>query len=92
MNKKFLKLKQEEIDKNFAIFEKKLLKELIKEHRNQYVLMRDGKLIEVYDTVRDAECTGEKFFKDGIYSIQMIDDGSLELGNKLHAMHMGSTQ
>jgi len=80
--------KQQEIDDNFEFFRQKL-PDLLKDHRNRYVLLRDKKIVGIYDTVRDAQTTAENFYKDGLYSIQQVTDVAIDLGYFSHAVCVG---
>lgn len=80
--------KDEEIQKNYEAF-KKMLPELMKEHRNKYALMRGGALIAVYSTAQDAAETGKNFYDDGLFSIQEITDVPVDLGFYSHAVCIG---
>jgi len=53
--------------------------------------MRHQEIIGFYDTVIDAQMTGTKFFKDGIFSVQQVSDMAIELGFYSHAMHLAQT-
>ncbi len=80
-----------EIDKNYAYFQTRLAS-LLEHHRNRYALLRQQEIVGVYDTVRDAKMTGDKFFSDGLFSIQQIESEPLNLGYFSHAVHMGAAQ
>jgi hypothetical protein len=56
MSKKEL---QTEIDQNLEFFMEKL-PELLKDHRNRYVLLNNKSIVDIYDTIRDAQTTGDK--------------------------------
>ena len=67
------------IEKNFAFFQSKL-PELMRDHGNRYALLRDEKIIALYDTSRDADLTGAMLFKDDLYSIQKVTQTPVNLG------------
>lgn len=75
---------QKEIDQNFEAFEK-LVPELIKNHRGQFVVMRKEKPIEFFDTIRDAMIFADTKFDDGLFSIQEINQKPIDLGWFSHA-------
>jgi hypothetical protein len=79
---------QTEIDQNLEFFLEKL-PELLKQHRNRYVLLRHKSIVGILDTVRDAQTTGDKLFPDKLYSIQMVSDVAMDLGFFSHADHLG---
>jgi hypothetical protein len=77
--------RQQEVDRNFAFFHPKL-PELLKTHRGKFALIRNQEIIGFYDTVMDAHTTGAKFFDDGLFSIQEVDDTPIDLGVFSHAV------
>jgi hypothetical protein len=70
---------QTEIDQNYSFF-KQNLPDLMKDHRGRYALLSGKAIVGIYDTVRDAQTTGEKLYPDGMFSIQQITDASVDLG------------
>ena len=62
---------QEQVDKNYEVF-KKILPEIIREHRNRFALMKDGEVIGYYTAVEDAQITADKFFEGQPFSIQKV--------------------
>jgi len=83
--------KEQEIDQNLEFFLKELPK-LLEHQHGRYVLLRSKEIIGIYDTVRDAQMTGEKFYDDGLFSIQKVEDKAIELGYFSHAVHLASAQ
>jgi hypothetical protein len=81
--------KQKEIDRNFEFFQQKL-PELMTEHRGKFALIRNREIVGFYDTAIDAQTTGEKFFNDGIFSIQQVTDKPIDLGFFSHAVYLGA--
>jgi len=77
--------KQKEVEQNFKAFQK-LLETIPRQRDGQFALMRDGKLVEYYLSWEDAFKTGEKFFDDGLYSIQMVSTKPVDLGFFSHAV------
>jgi hypothetical protein len=49
---------QAEIDQNYAFF-KWRLPDLMRDHRGRYALLHDKSVVGMYDTLRDAQTTGE---------------------------------
>jgi hypothetical protein len=70
---------QEEIDRNYEIFIKDL-PNLLRDHRGQYALMKDGKIINYFSTAADARMAAEAIIKDGLFSIQQVTDAAIDLG------------
>lgn len=79
-----------EIEANLQFFRTKL-PELLAGHRGRYALLRRQEVVGIYDTVRDAKMTGDRFFSDGLFSIQKIEDQPVDLGFYSHAVHLGAT-
>lgn len=79
---------QTEIDENFAYFQT-MLPDLLRDHRNRYALLRSKEIVGIYDTIRDAQTTGDRFFPDRIYSIQKVSDVPVDLEFFSHAGLMG---
>lgn len=75
---------QEEVDRNYKRF-KELVPNLIEKHRGEYALLRGGEIVEIYATAADAMKTGQKFYDDGLFSIQKITVEPEDLGYFSHA-------
>src|SRR5207237_209180 len=54
-------LLHDQIENNFKAFEQKL-PNLLPTHRGKFALMRDGEIIEFFDTARDAFIAGQKIY------------------------------
>jgi len=76
--------KQEQVDRNFEVF-KKLLPDLLVENRGRWALMRDGTVVDIFDTAGDAYTSGASRFEDGLFSVQRIGE-SVDLGFFSHAL------
>ncbi len=81
--------KEQEIEKNFAHFQSTIMPTLVESHRGRYVLLRHQKIVGIYDTARDAQMTGEKFYEDDLFSIQKVEPRPIDLGVFSHAVHLG---
>ncbi len=71
--------RQQEVDANLEFFLKKE-PTLKNKHSGKYALLRNKEIIEFYDTIIDAHATGTRFFEDGLFSIQKVDDKPMNLG------------
>ena len=80
---------QDEVRRNFEVFQK-LLPDLLETDRGKFALMRHTKIIQTFDTVRDAVVYGQKEFDDGLFSVQEISDRVVDLGFYSYALHYGS--
>lgn len=77
----------QQLDRNYKAFKEKLLS-LIPDHKGKFALMRDGEIIEFFDTARDAYFAGKKIFaNDGLFSVQEITETPIDLGFFSHAVH-----
>lgn len=72
-------LNDEELDRNYDAF-KIALPDLIAEHRDAYVVVRDGSVREIYETMKDAYQAGWRKFQDDLFSVQKITDEIVDLG------------
>ena len=53
--------RQRAIDENFQAFRRQLPK-LLKTHPGKFAILREGKVVQVFDTARDAMIYGQKEF------------------------------
>lgn len=74
-----------QVETNYAAFQT-LLPSLLREHRGKHALMRDGEIVEFFDTARDAYVAGRKLFDDNLFSIQQVTDTPVDLGFFSHAV------
>lgn len=79
---------QHQVDQNYEVFTK-MLPAIINEHRNKFALMKDGEIIGYYTTVGDATLTGKLLYKGEAFSVQLVSDGSIDLGFFSHAVNIG---
>ncbi len=77
---------QRAVDENFEAFQK-LLPELMKTRPGKYALMREGEVVEFFDSARDAMIFGQNQYSDGLFSIQQVVDKIVDLGYLSHAVH-----
>jgi hypothetical protein len=76
----------DEVEQNYAAFMKEL-PSLLPTQRGKFALMRQGKIVEFFDTARDAHVAGRELYKtDGLYSVQEVTDVSADLGFFSHAI------
>jgi hypothetical protein len=77
---------RQQIEINYKEFEQ-LLPSLLATHRGKFALMRDGKIVEFFDTARDAYIAGRKLFEqDQAFSVQEVIDAPVDLGFFSHAV------
>ena len=78
-----------EIDQNLEFFLEKL-PELHKDHRDRDVWLRQKSIAGIYDTILDAQTTGDKLFPGKLYSIQRVSNVAMDLGFFSHVMGLSS--
>jgi len=76
-----------EVDQNYDAF-MRMLASLLPEHRDEYALMRDRKIVGFFKKPGEANRAGVETFTDGIFSIQEVTDEPIDLGFWSHvALH-----
>ena len=78
--------RQTEVNTNFEAFQR-ILPELSRRHPNRWALMRHGRCVACYDTLRDAYTAAQTQYDDGLFSVQKISDAVVDLGWFSHAVH-----
>ena len=76
---------QEQVDKNYAAFQQ-LEDEFFHRNHGRYALMRDQKVVDVFDSWQDARKAAILLYKDKLFSIQEVDKAPLDLGFYSHAV------
>lgn len=74
-----------EVDRNYDAF-MALMPRLLVTRRNQYALLRHGKVVSFFETGAAALRHGRDNFDDGLYSIQHVTDAPVDLGFFSHAV------
>ena len=68
-----------DVDRNYDVFVQ-LLPSLLPEHRDEFALMRNGKIVDFFTKSGDANRAGVEAFSNGIFSIQEVTDEPIDLG------------
>jgi len=68
-----------EVDQNYDAFTR-ALSGILRRHKGQYALMRDGKIVEFFDRPGAANVAGCERFEDAVFSIQEVTDEPIDLG------------
>ena len=68
-----------EVDRNYDFFQRNLAR-YVGEHRGQYALVRNRRVIEFFDDPGEAAREGSSRFPDQIFSIQEVTDAPIDLG------------
>jgi len=77
---------KDQIQQNYRAFVA-LLPDLLTSQRGKFALMRDGKVVEFFDTARDPYVAGSALFKtDQLFSVQEIVETPVDLGFFSHAV------
>ncbi len=71
--------KKEELHNNFMAFQE-LLPEISSQYAGKYALLRDKKLVQCFDSVRDAMIFGKMQYPDDLFSVQEVASGVVNLG------------
>jgi hypothetical protein len=77
---------REQVDRNYRAFAEKL-PGLLASHQGKFALMRNGEIVEFFDTARDAYVAGQKLFEaDQLFSVQEVIETPVDLGFFSHAV------
>ncbi|MDE0300803.1 MAG: hypothetical protein OXN17_19360 [Candidatus Poribacteria bacterium] len=66
------------LDREFQTFED-YLPSLVEEHKGKFVLIKDDKLIEIFDNELDAVNKGNELFKDSHFLVNEITDDKFKI-------------
>lgn len=77
---------QQQVDDNFAAFQK-LLPELLFTHAGKFAVMHDGAVVEFFDSLGDAARFGHLKYGDVDFSVQQVTSRSVDLGFYSYALH-----
>ena len=70
---------QHEVKRNYDAFAR-VLDSILEEHRDQLALLRDGRIVDYFETPRRALRAASELFPDGIFSIQEVTSEPMDLG------------
>ena len=68
----------DEVDRNYDFFQRHM-SEYMPLQFGRYALIRSQEIVGFFDSADAAETRGERF-RDGIYSIQLVDPAPINLG------------
>ncbi len=77
---------QHEVDRNYEEFQKLL--PTLDDKSGKFALMREGRIINFYDTFADAYTTGKAVYDDRLFSVQRVTTEPVDLGFLSHALHI----
>ena len=72
-NGDFIARRRREVSANYDAFKKVEPELRARQQSKRWALMKDRRVIGLFDTSRDALKAGELLFKDGMYSAQQVD-------------------
>jgi hypothetical protein len=76
----------EQVEQNYEAFVLQL-PALLQSHPGKFALMRDGRIVEFFDTARDAYFAGLKLYQEeGQFSVQEVVGNPVDLGFYSHAL------
>lgn len=75
----FRKRQEQEVNDNYAVFQK-LLPKVLKEHRGEYAVMRGGKIVGFFRSMDEAGPFARAKFADRHYSVQRVTDQPIDFG------------
>lgn len=81
----YINMSENHVERNYKAFQAKL-SSLLASHRGKFALMREGEIVEFFDTARDAYVTGKRLYSDALFSIQEVADTPVDLGFFSHAL------
>ncbi len=70
---------KKEVDMNYDFF-KAQISQLKSDHLNKFVLLHDKKISNFYTSEDDAIKIGTEKYGEGNFSVQQVNDSSIELG------------
>ncbi|KAF3977253.1 MAG: hypothetical protein HFP77_08125 [Methylococcales symbiont of Iophon sp. n. MRB-2018] len=70
---------QKEVDRNYDFF-KTQISQLKSDHLNEFALLHDKKINDFFISEDDAIRIGTEKYGEGNFSVQRVNDSSIELG------------
>jgi hypothetical protein len=77
--------KERAVNDNFVAFQQ-MLPTLMPAHAGKFALLRDGKVVEFFDSVGDAIKFAQANYSDDLYSVQQVTSEVEDLGYFSHAV------
>lgn len=78
----------EELDRNYDAF-KAVLPELMKKHKGRWAIVREEKVVDIYDKFEEASSAGLKQYGDHRFNLQEVTDEPLYFGIFSHVADFG---
>lgn len=77
---------QQQVDANYETF-LQLNDEVFLQNYGRHALMRDGEVVEVFDSWQDARKTAMLLYEDKVFLVQKFDKTPVDLGFYSYAVH-----
>lgn len=74
-----LSAKRDAVAANYEAFEQ-MLPDLIRDASGKFVLLKDRRLIDIFESASAAHAAGTARFDDGLFSVQKVKEGAVSLG------------
>jgi hypothetical protein len=71
--------KRSELRLNYDAF-LETLPSVIQDHQGKHALMRHGRIVEYFDSARDALLSGRKQYPDDLFSVQEVTTAKADFG------------
>jgi len=76
-------MQNDEIQRNYAAFQI-MLPNITNDHLGEFALLKNGKVVEYFKSVVDADRAGRRLFSDGVFSVQEVSQTPTDLGYFSH--------
>lgn len=76
---------EDEVNANYEAF-KLLSPELVARYSGKFALIKNGEIVEYFDSSDDAWKTGKLIYKDDVFSVQEVNAKPIRLGWIEHAL------
>ena len=77
--------RQEQVERNEEAFGERL-PALMKTQQGKFALMKDGEIVDFFDTLADAATAATRLYPEGVFSVQEVVDYPIDLGFLSHAL------
>src|SRR4051794_12027897 len=82
--------RERELTENYTAFEQ-MLPQLLQSSAGKFALLRHRELVEIFDSAADAHSAGRMRFDDGLFSVQKVRPGTINLGLFSYARYCRAT-
>ena len=71
--------KERALTENYSAFQK-MLPDLLEDDKGKFALIRHGSVSALFESAGEAHSVGRESFDDGLFSVQKVEESSLNLG------------